>query len=92
VLCTQFAMDYRAQFNKDVVVDIICFRKLGHNEQDTPSLTQPLMYKKIASIRARAGSTVRSWWRRTCCPPTGRHEAKDFRAAMEAGKHTVDPC
>ena len=48
VLCTQLALDYRQQFNKDVVVDIICFRKLGHNEQDTPSLTQPLMYKKIA--------------------------------------------
>jgi 2-oxoglutarate dehydrogenase E1 component len=41
-------MDYRQQFKKDVVVDIICFRKLGHNEQDTPALTQPLMYKKIA--------------------------------------------
>src|SRR3989442_1288628 len=48
VLCTQLAMDYRQQFKKDVVVDIICFRKLGHNEQDTPALTQPLMYKKIA--------------------------------------------
>ena len=36
------------QFHKDVVVDIICFRKLGHNEQDTPAVTQPLMYKTIA--------------------------------------------
>ena len=47
VLCTQLAMDYRMQFGKDVVVDIVCFRKLGHNEQDTPALTQPLMYKVI---------------------------------------------
>jgi 2-oxoglutarate dehydrogenase E1 component len=48
VLATQLALEYRQQFKKDVVVDIICFRKLGHNEQDTPMLTQPLMYKKIA--------------------------------------------
>ncbi|MGZ5846277.1 MAG: thiamine pyrophosphate-dependent enzyme, partial [Ramlibacter sp.] len=48
VLCSQLALDYRQEFNKDVVVDIICYRKLGHNEQDTPALTQPLMYKKIA--------------------------------------------
>ena len=47
VLATQLALDYRQEFNKDVVVDIVCFRKLGHNEQDTPSMTQPLMYKKI---------------------------------------------
>src|SRR5512145_946954 len=47
VLCTQLALEYRQEFNKDVVLDIICFRKLGHNEQDTPALTQPLMYKKI---------------------------------------------
>lgn len=41
------AMDYRKQFAKDVLVDIVCFRKLGHNEGDDPMLTQPMMYKKI---------------------------------------------
>lgn len=44
---SQLAVDYRNTFDHDVVVDIICFRKLGHNEQDTPALTQPLMYKTI---------------------------------------------
>ena len=47
VYVTQLALDYRREFKHDVVVDIVCFRKLGHNEQDTPSLTQPLMYKRI---------------------------------------------
>ncbi|NBS10545.1 MAG: 2-oxoglutarate dehydrogenase E1 component, partial [Burkholderiaceae bacterium] len=49
VLATQLALEYRTQFKKDVAVDIICFRKLGHNEQDTPAMTQPLMYSIIAT-------------------------------------------
>ncbi|RMH41599.1 MAG: 2-oxoglutarate dehydrogenase E1 component [Deltaproteobacteria bacterium] len=41
------AMEYRAQFASDVVIDMFCYRKYGHNEMDEPSFTQPLMYKRI---------------------------------------------
>lgn len=47
VFVTQLAYDYRMKFNKDVVIDLICFRRHGHNEADEPAATQPLMYKAI---------------------------------------------
>jgi 2-oxoglutarate dehydrogenase E1 component len=44
---TRIALDYRQEFNKDVVLDLIGFRRLGHNETDEPSYTQPLMYARV---------------------------------------------
>jgi 2-oxoglutarate dehydrogenase E1 component len=51
---TRLALEYRMTFNKDVVIDMICYRRLGHNEADEPAATQPMMYKKIRSRKTTA--------------------------------------
>ena len=91
VLATQLALEYRMEFRKDVVVDIICFRKLGHNEQDTPSLTQPLMYKKIGQHPGTRKLYADRLASQGLGDTLGDDMAKAYRAAMDAGVHTVDP-
>ena len=49
VYAARIATEFRLKFNRDVVVDLVCYRRFGHNEGDEPSFTQPLMYKKIRS-------------------------------------------
>jgi 2-oxoglutarate dehydrogenase E1 component len=91
VLATQMALEYRMEFQKDVVVDIICFRKLGHNEQDTPALTQPLMYKKIAQHPGTRRLYADKLAAQGFDAGLGDEMVKATRAALDAGKNTFDP-
>jgi 2-oxoglutarate dehydrogenase E1 component len=50
VYACELAAQWRAKFHKDVVLDIVCYRKYGHNEIDQPGFTQPLMYQKIGKM------------------------------------------
>ena len=92
VLVTQLAMDFRQEFNSDIVIDIVCFRRLGHNEQDTPAVTQPLMYKKIAqhpgTRKVYADKLITQG---TITDEQPDEMLKDFRAAMDEGRGTSDP-
>ncbi|MBH2018290.1 MAG: 2-oxoglutarate dehydrogenase E1 component [Burkholderiales bacterium] len=91
VLATQLALEFRMEFQKDVVVDIICFRKLGHNEQDTPALTQPLMYKKIAQHPGTRRLYADKLTAQGMGDTLGDDMVKATRAALDAGKSTFDP-
>lgn len=46
----EFAAEYRARFQKSVVIDLVCYRRFGHNENDDPSITQPLMYERVRAM------------------------------------------
>jgi 2-oxoglutarate dehydrogenase E1 component len=92
VFATRMALDFRMQFGKDVVVDIVCFRKLGHNEQDTPSLTQPLMYKTIgAHPGTRKLYADKLTAQGVLKEGDGDQLVKDYRQYMEDGRRTIEP-
>ena len=91
-LVTQIAMEYRQEFKKDVVIDIVCFRKLGHNEQDEPMVTQPLMYKRIAQHPGtRKLYADRLQAQGVIAEGDAEQAIKDYRAALDEGRHLIDP-
>jgi 2-oxoglutarate dehydrogenase E1 component len=87
---TQLAVDYRMQFKRDVVIDLVCYRRRGHNEADEPNGTQPLMYQQIAKQR-----TTRELYAESLIQ-AGRLDAErvqakvdEYRNALDNGLHVV---
>jgi 2-oxoglutarate dehydrogenase E1 component len=87
---TQLAMDYRYEFKKDIVIDLICYRRRGHNEADEPSATQPLMYAQIKQQK-----TTRSLYAAQLVSEGVLSDAEvkameeGYRSALEAGEPVV---
>ena len=92
LLITEIAIDYRMHFGKDVVVDLVCFRKLGHNEQDEPLVTQPLMYRKVnqhPGTRALYAKRLVEQGVLTADEPDAMVAA--YRQAMDEGRNPIQP-
>ncbi len=90
VFVTQLALDFRMEFHKDVVVDVFCYRRRGHNEADEPTGTQPLMYQVINRL-----PTTRQLYaeRLQTAGVVSADEANtmvdEYRRALESGEHVV---
>ncbi|MCY4330404.1 MAG: 2-oxoglutarate dehydrogenase E1 component [Endozoicomonadaceae bacterium] len=90
VYAIRLAADFRMTFKKDIIVDLFCYRRLGHNEADEPSGTQPLMYQKIK----QQPSTRKLYGEKLIAAGILSEEENEqlstrFRAALEAGKEVI---
>jgi 2-oxoglutarate dehydrogenase E1 component len=92
LLIAEIALDFRMKFNKDVVIDLVCFRKLGHNEQDEPLVTQPFMYRFIRrhpGTRALYAQRLAS--EGVIQPDEADAMIADYRKAMDEGRNSIRP-
>ena len=88
-LVTEIALDYRMKFHRDVVIDLVCYRRLGHNEQDEPMVTQPLMYKKIQRLpTTRKLYADRLVKENVISDAEAEEMITTYRNALDSGYHT----
>ena len=89
LLAVEIAMEYRQRFHRDVFIDLVCFRRQGHNEADEPMVTQPLMYRRISQ---HAGTRKLYADRLVAAGVIAQGDADalvtTYRAAMDRGQHT----
>jgi 2-oxoglutarate dehydrogenase E1 component len=89
--CADLAFDFRQTFGKDVVIDLVCYRKHGHNEADEPAATQPLMYQAIRKHKsAREIYADRLIAEGVLSAEQVKTITDDYRAKLEAGEVTVE--
>jgi 2-oxoglutarate dehydrogenase E1 component len=82
--CAELAFDFRQQFGKDVVIDLVCYRRHGHNEADEPAATQPLMYQVI-----RKRKTTRELYAERLAAQ-GTLKAEDAQALVDGYRQKLD--
>ena len=88
---SQLAVDYRIQFNKDIVIDLYCYRRRGHNEADEPSGTQPLMYQTISKLpTTRTLYADRLIQEGVVDRSRADQMVEDYRNNLESGTHVVN--
>jgi len=93
VTAVRLALRYRQAFHKDVVIDLVCYRRLGHNEADEPSATQPIMYQTIKrhqSVRTLYGATLVE--RGVVLAEELAAMAEAYRDCLDAGRSPNDEC
>jgi 2-oxoglutarate dehydrogenase E1 component len=92
IFITRLAMDYRNSFHKDVIIDLVCYRRLGHNEADEPAVTQPMMYDKI-----RNHATARALYAESLIADDiitadkAQQMVNDYRDALDRGEIVSRP-
>ena len=87
---TQLAIDFRTQFKRDVVIDLICYRSRGHNEADEPSITQPLMYQVIRGKKGpREIYSERLVKEGSLSEDEVQAMVDDYRSALDSGEHVA---
>ena len=92
LLVAEIALDYRMTFKRDVVIDMVCFRKLGHNEQDEPMVTQPFMYRYINQHPGtRALYARRLLEQKVIVEKEEESMISAYRRAMDEGINPVQP-
>ncbi|WP_438013035.1 2-oxoglutarate dehydrogenase E1 component [Psychrobacter raelei] len=91
VFAAQMALDYRHEFHKDIVIDLFCYRRNGHNEADEPSATQPLMYsiiKKLPTTRTQYAQKLMS--QGVISEGDDKTLEDEYREALDKGEYVAN--
>jgi 2-oxoglutarate dehydrogenase E1 component len=92
VFATRLALRYRQRFHKDFVIDLVCYRRLGHNEADEPAATQPTMYAAIRrhpTVRKRYAERLQA--EGVLAAGEAERLVEQYRQALDEGRHQVHP-
>ncbi|WP_058569839.1 2-oxoglutarate dehydrogenase E1 component [Xylella fastidiosa] len=91
VFVAQLAYEFRQQFKKDVVIDLVCYRRWGHNEADEPAATQPVMYQTIRKHKTtRELYTTKLEAEGVIAADEAKAMVDDYRAKLDSGKFTTE--